>query len=182
MAKEGDLYPETGERYEVFAASEVGNIFPLGIKFTSAFEYTAVDHNGEEKEVYMGSYGIGTSRLMGILVEIFNDKNGIIWPKNVAPYHVHLVTLGDNPKHMQEAEEIYSMLWGDSIEVLWDDREDSSAGEKFADADLIGCPIRLVLSKRSLDKGGVELKKRDSDESEIVSTGELADRIKELLA
>lgn len=164
---------DTDPNYEVFNGSEVGNIFPLGKKFTTAFDYKFTDNDGQQKFVWMGSYGIGTSRLIGVLVEKFHDEMGIIWPKNVAPFKVHLVDL----LQPEKAEEIYNSLLASEIETLWDDRE-ATAGEKFANADLVGCPVRVVVSKRSLEAGGVEVKLRNSSESEIVALTELGDYLK----
>lgn len=182
-AKEGDLYPETGEEYEVFKASEVGNVFPLNTKFSKAFDYTYTDENGEEKLVYMGSYGIGPTRVMGILVELFNDDKGIIWPENVAPFKVHLVGLNlDDTDVMNKANEIYEHFGDLGVEVLYDDRINARAGDKFADADLIGCPYRIVVSRKTLEQGSsgdlvdymVEVKKRSEgdDSAKIMSIGD----------
>ncbi len=149
-------------------AIEVGNIFSLGYKFSKAFNLKYLDEKGEEQFVYMGSYGLGISRLMGLVAEIFNDEKGIIWPESIAPFKVHLLSLKQN----EESEEIYNKLIKNNIEVLYDDRE-ISAGEKFADADLIGIPYRIVVSKKTLADGSVELKKRGGDEIEMVKLDEL---------
>jgi len=164
---------DTNPNFEVFAASEVGNIFPLGTKFTKACGYEYTDKDGSKKPVVMGSYGIGTSRLMGVLVEKFHDDKGIIWPKNVAPFTVNLLDLQQN----ETAQKIYDDLGNTGIDVLWDDRE-ISAGEKFADGDLIGCPVRVVVSARSLAAGGAEVKLRKEAEGKIISLAELAEFIK----
>ncbi len=148
-------------------AIEVGNIFSLGHKFSLPFELTYKNESGEDVPVFMGSYGIGLTRLMGTIVEVLSDENGIIWPKEIAPFQVHLVGLGD--EGLSKAEEIYNDLTSKGVEVFFDDRVNSSAGEKFADADLIGIPVRIVVSKRSLENGGVEIKNRNSTESQIVS-------------
>src|SRR5260221_4256057 len=170
IAKEGDMYPETGEVYEVFKASEVGNIFPLGTKFTKAFDYTYTAEDGSEKPVYMGSYGIGPSRIMGVMVEKMADEKGLVWPKNVAPYQVHLISLQQNEK----AEVIYKNLQEKNIEVFYYDR-DVSAGQKFADADLLGMPVRLVVSTKTGEN--VEWKERSKTESEIISLEEVTKRL-----
>lgn len=172
IAKKGDRYPETGELYEVWEGSEVGNIFPLITKFPDAFGFQYVDQDGKKQPIYMGSYGIGTSRMIGVIVEKFNDENGIIWPMSVAPYQVHLISLGSDDAK-QKAEELYKQLQDNGIEVFWDDRESVSAGEKFADADLLGMPIRLVVSDRSIKNGGIEFKMRTEKESEIVAEDEV---------
>lgn len=167
---------ETSDEYEVFPACEVGNIFPLNTKFSKAFEYTYTDNTGKENDVYMGCYGIGSSRVMGVLVEKFHDENGIIWPKQVAPFSVHLVSLNGME---QEAEAFYNTLQKLNIEVLWDNRN-ISAGEKFSDADLIGNPIRLVLSSRN--NGKIELKFRNDDESQLLTEDETINTIVEYVS
>lgn len=167
VAKEGDLHPDCGEKYEVFKASEVGNIFPLNVKFSKAFDYFYTDEMGEKKLVYMGSYGLGSSRLMGILVEKFHDQNGIIWPESVAPFKVHLVGLNlDNKEVLQKAQNVYDQLLEDGIEVLFDDRVGVSAGEKLSDADLVGVPYRVVVSEKTGDE--YEVKKRTEEKSALV--------------
>ncbi|MDD3498057.1 MAG: His/Gly/Thr/Pro-type tRNA ligase C-terminal domain-containing protein [Candidatus Moranbacteria bacterium] len=149
-------------------AAEVGDIYTLGEKYSKALGLTYKDENGEEKNVYMGSYGIGVPRIMGVVTEIFNDEKGIIWPESVAPFRVHLISLNKN----EEAEKIYNDLTGKGVEVFYDDRN-ARPGEKFADSDLIGIPYRVVVSEKSLEKGGVEVKKRDREESKIVKVEEL---------
>jgi prolyl-tRNA synthetase len=167
VAKEGDINPETQEVYDMFKACEVGNIFPLNTKFTDAVGYTFTDVDGTQKQVYMGSYGIGISRLIGVIAEKFHDDKGIIWPESIAPFKVHLIHIGDEGK--VEAEKLYNQLIEKKVEVLWDDREDVSVGNKFADADLIGIPYRVLVSKKSLENGGFEVKIRgDNYESSIV--------------
>jgi prolyl-tRNA synthetase len=145
-------------------AIEVGNIFSLGYKFSEPFSLTYKNEEGDNNLVYMGSYGIGISRLMGTVVETLSDEKGIIWPESIAPFQVHVISLGKN----DEAEDLYKKLTAHGVEVLFDDR-DATAGAKLADADLIGIPHRVVVSGRSLDNGGVEYKKRDSEQSEIIS-------------
>lgn len=154
-------------------AIEVGNIFPLGTKFSAPFDLKYKNEEGEEKLVIMGSYGIGLGRLMGTIVEVLSDDKGIIWPETVAPFKIHLLSLGNDDKVKEEAEKIYLELLQKNIEVLFDDRQDISAGEKFADADLLGMPYRLVVSKRSLEDGGFEIKKRTEDKGRVVTFSEL---------
>ena len=180
MAQEGDLFPETGEPYEVFKASEVGNIFPLNTKFSKAFGYTYTNDNGEESLVYMGSYGIGTTRLLGVIAEVFNDSKGLVWPPSIAPYKVHLVGLNlEDTDAKAKAHAVYKLLQEAGIDTLFDDRETTTAGEKFADADLIGCPIRAVISKKT-EEGYVEMKLRNSTESSIVQIQELINTVSSL--
>lgn len=154
-------------------AAEVGNIFDLGEKYVKAFGLQFSDQEGKKRYPVMGCYGIGISRTMGVIVERFNDERGIVWPESVAPFKVSLVSLGAGEK----AEEIYQQLVKGGVEVLWDDREES-AGVKFADADLIGNPYRVVVSERTLADGEVEIKRRDSDTTERVKLGELVDRLR----
>ncbi|MFW5885134.1 MAG: proline--tRNA ligase [Patescibacteria group bacterium] len=169
MAQEGDIYPETGEEYEVFKASEVGNIFPLNIKFSKAFEYYYTDKEGKKRPVYMGSYGIGPTRLMGVIVEKFSDEKGILWPSGIAPFQIHLISIGKN----KEAWDLYEKLRLKGVEVLFDDREEIKPGEKFADADLIGCPYRVVVSEKTLKEGKYELKKRSEEQVKMAGEEEL---------
>ena len=154
-------------------AIEVGNIFSLGTKFSKPFNLVYKNENGEEKEVIMGSYGIGLGRLMGTVVETLSDDKGIIWPESIAPFKVHLLVLGDDESVKDEANNLYKYLLDNNIEVLYDDRIGPSAGEKFADSDLIGIPYRVVVSKRSLEDGGFEIKKRIEKGGKIMNKEEL---------
>ena len=154
-------------------AVEVGNIFTLSTRFSDALGLKYKTETGEEKSVFMGSYGIGPGRLMGTVVEVLSDDKGIIWPDSIAPFKVHLLMLGGDENVKTEAEKLYKELNSKGIEVLFDDRVDISAGEKFADSDLIGIPYRVVVSKRSLVDGGFEVKKRTETNGKIVSFDEL---------
>ncbi len=149
--------------------SEVGNIFKQGTRFTDALDMYYTDEGGNKKSFYMGGYGIGVSRLMGTIAEVLSDDKGLVWPESVAPFKVHLLVLAGGEK---EAEELYNDLQKAGIEVLFDDRE-MQAGAKFADADLIGIPYRLVVSEKSLGKGGVEVKKRTEEKAEILTREEI---------
>ncbi len=153
---------------------EVGNIFSLKDKFSKAFGLTFKDKNGKEKYAVMGCYGIGISRVMGAIVEVHNDKKGIVWPRAVSPFDCHLLVLGSAK---EKADKVYQKLIDEGIDVLYDDREDVSAGQKFADADLIGIPIRLVISDK-VPEGQVEWKQRNKDKAEIVSLSEAVKRVK----
>jgi prolyl-tRNA synthetase len=150
-------------------AVEVGNIFTLGTRFSDALELTFDNESGEKESVFMGSYGIGPGRVMGTIVETLSDDHGMIWPESVAPFTVHLIQIGNVN---DQAEKIYNDLQEKGIEVLLDDR-DASAGSKFADADLIGIPHRVVISEKSLEKGGLEYKKRNESDSKIITESEL---------
>jgi prolyl-tRNA synthetase len=155
-------------------AVEVGNIFTLGTKFSDPY-LKFKDEDGKEHPVFMGSYGIGPARLMGTIVETLSDEKGIIWPKNIAPFQVHLLSLGENAKSM--ADEVYENLSSQGIEVLYDDRE-ARAGEKFADTDLIGIPVRVVIGDKSLESKTLEVKNRNSDEVRHMTTSQLIDELK----
>jgi prolyl-tRNA synthetase len=159
-------------------AVEVGNIFTLGTRFSDALELKYQTDTGESKSVFMGSYGIGPGRLMGTVVEVLSDDKGIIWPESIAPFKVHLLLLGNEDNTKSEAENIYKYLLENNIEVLFDDRTDVSAGEKFADSDLIGIPYRVVVSKRSNASGGYEIKKRTEETGKIVPKEQLLNELK----
>jgi prolyl-tRNA synthetase len=147
---------------------EVGNIFKLRTRFSDAFGFKYLDAQGKEQRVEMGCYGIGPSRIMGTIVEVFHDDKGIIWPESVAPFKYHLLVLGKEDETYEQAKKIYEAMLEKGEQVLFDDRRDVTAGVKFADADLIGLPVRLVVSKKTLEKQSVELKKRQSDQAELV--------------
>lgn len=170
--------PES-DSYEIVKAAEVGNIFPLNTKFSKCLDYTFTDAGGEQKLVYMGCYGIGTSRVMGVLVEKFHDDRGIIWPDAVAPYQVHLIGLDLQDEEIKEkAFDLYNRLSEKGIEILFDEREDIRPGAKFADADLIGIPVRLVISKRTEDN--VEWKRRGEKQSELITPDEAMLRLNQI--
>jgi prolyl-tRNA synthetase len=156
-------------------AIEVGNIFSLGTKFSAPFDLKYKNENGEDKLAVMGSYGIGLGRLMGTVVEALSDDKGIIWPESIAPFQIHLLLLGDDEEVKKEANSVYETLIKNKIEVLFDDRDSVMAGEKFADADLLGMPYRAVVSTRSMKDGGIELKKRNEEKGEIISLEKLLD-------
>ena len=159
-------------------AIEVGNIFKLGERFSKPFNLQFSDESGKKSNIIMGCYGIGPSRIMGTIVEVHNDKNGIIWPKEIAPFQVHLISLGVDNKVKDAADKIYRNLQKNNIEILYDDRNDKSAGEKFTEADLIGIPVRLVMSEKTLAKDSVEIKRRDEDKVELVKIKELLKYVK----
>lgn len=139
---------------------EVGNIFSLGTKYSKPLRAVYLDDQDREHEMIMGSYGIGVGRTMAAIAEHFRDDAGLIWPVSVAPFHVHLITLGSDDEAIKQAEDLYAELEASGIETLFDDREES-AGVKFNDADLIGIPFRVTVSPRSLQAGGAEIKRRD---------------------
>ena len=158
QAQPGDACPECGGTLEIQTAIEVGHIFKLGTFHSKAFGATFLDEDGKEKPIVMGSYGIGLARTMAAIVEQSHDENGIIWPRSVAPYDVHVVALPGAEEIALEAAETLSAA---GLAVLLDDRE-QRAGEKFADADLIGCPIRITAGKKSLEDGKVDVRDRQT--------------------
>ncbi|MEW5805574.1 MAG: aminoacyl--tRNA ligase-related protein [Patescibacteria group bacterium] len=156
-------------------ASEVGNIFKLGTKYSLPFELKYKDEKGIEKDVFMGCYGIGPSRTMGVLVEAFHDDKGIIWPESVSPFKFHLLCL--DKEVIKQAENLYKQLLKRGAEVLFDDRVDISAGEKLVDSDLIGITNRIVVSKKTIDKKMIEIKKRSAKRAELIKEKELFSKI-----
>jgi len=163
--KDGSLCLKCGGRVKEEKSIEVGNIFPLGTKYTEALHLQYVTERGDKNFVVMGSYGIGLGRLMGTAAEVYHDEKGIIWPESIAPAKVHLIVL-DN--EWEKGGKLYKQLLEKGVEVLYDNREDKTAGEKFADADLIGVPIRLVISSKTLKAKSVEVKKRNENVVELV--------------
>ena len=166
----GDACPKCGGRVTREKAIEVGNIFPLGTKYATAFNLQYLKENGQPDYVVMGSYGIGLSRVMGAIVEIHHDRFGVIWPQTVAPFLLHLLELGGNtPSKVRKlAEAAYRSLQQAGFEVLYDDR-DETAGVKFADSDLLGIPYRLVVSEKTAKAGKLELKKRSEKNVKLLS-------------
>lgn len=156
------------EELEKVPTAEVGNIFNFGTQKSEEMDFAFTNESGEKQFVHLGSYGIGITRVMGVIVEKFSDDKGIVWPESVAPFKVHLLTLGDSEVVKMRAEKLYMELQETGIEVLFDDRAGVSNGEKFNDADLLGMPYRIVVSERSLKEGGFELKKRTADKGEII--------------
>jgi len=155
-------------------AIEVGNIFKLGKKFSQSFDLSFFDREGNKSLVVMGCYGIGLNRLLGTIVEVNYDEKGIIWPKEVAPFLVHLLVLGKEREVLAKGEEIYQKLKERKIEVLYDDRKDKSSGEKLVESDLLGLPLRLVVSKRTLEKKRIGLKLRREKEERMIAEKDLA--------
>lgn len=166
-----EVLAEFGEKAESFSettAAEVGNIFKLKFKYTEPLGLKFSDENNEQQMVYMGCYGIGVSRLMGVIAEKFADEKGLVWPEAVAPFKYHVIGIGE--QGMRAAEEFYAKH---TEETLFDDR-DRRAGEKFADAELIGLPTRIVFSDKTLAEGNAEVSNRQSGETKLVKISELA--------
>ena len=148
-------------------AVEVGNIFTLGTKYSEPLDLKFATVDQKQTAVIMGSYGIGPGRVMGTVVEVCHDDRGIIWPEQIAPFKIHLISLCKKEEEIKQANQFYQKLLAKGIEVLYDDREDLSAGAKFADSDLIGIPVRYVISSKTLEKGSVEIKNRNSEETHL---------------
>ena len=165
------------DELEEVKAIEVGNIFPLGTRFSEALGLTYKNESGVEVPVVMGSYGIGPGRLMGTIVELLSDEKGIVWPKEVAPFAVHIVSVtGGNADVALEADRLYELLRENGIEALYDDR-DVRAGEKVADADLVGIPLRIVISEKTVAAGGVEFVGRADGTVTFVADNDIIRRL-----
>ena len=175
-----DVLTELGlkkDELEEAKAIEVGNIFPLGTRFSKALGLSFKDEAGREQFPIMGSYGIGPARLMGTIVEVLSDEKGIVWPQEAAPFAVHLVAIsGGNKDVEKEADRVFELLHENDIEVFYDDR-DLRAGEKFADADLIGIPVRLVVSEKTVAEGGVEMSIRKNGATSLVPDSAIVERL-----
>ncbi len=175
-AREGDPCLVCEHALRAVRGVEVGNIFQLGTRFTDLMGGTFLDKEGKHQSVIMGSYGIGVTRLLACIAEEHHDERGLVWPVSVAPYQVYIAALpGDGIA--EAASKLYTDLWAQKIEVLYDDR-DERAGVKFNDADLIGLPLRITISKRSLEAGGVEFKRRDGDTVEVIPLADIIAKIK----
>ncbi len=178
IISEQDTCPNCGNnKLREDRAVEVGNIFKLGTKFSDPFNFEYTDEDDNRKPVIMGCYGIGPSRIMGTVVEVHHDDRGIIWPEELSPYKVHLIEVkSDNERVKKEIEKLYVKLMDRDIEVLYDDR-DIGAGAKFAEADLIGCTYRVVISEKTIKKGLVEFKRRDNEKIEMLSVEDVIDKL-----
>jgi prolyl-tRNA synthetase len=164
VARLGDAYTRDGVALTVEPAIEIGNIFKLGTRYSEPLGARFLDEQGEENPIWMASYGIGPARIVAAAVEQFADEHGISWPRALAPFAVHLVALGKPGTPERDAcDELYATLRDGGVEVLYDDR-DLGPGEKFADAELLGCPLRLTVGRRSLESGEIEVQKRRSRE------------------
>ena len=180
MEKVGEEYFKDGERLSIEPAIEIGNIFKLGTRYSEPLGATYLDETGVELPVWMASYGIGPARIVAAAVEQFADEHGISWPRALAPFAVHLVALGKpGTPEREAAEQLYETLLGGGIEVLYDDR-DLGPGEKFAEAELLGCPLRLTVGRKSLESGEVEVQLRRGRQSAagIPLNGEPAELIR----
>jgi prolyl-tRNA synthetase len=168
--KDGDACPVCGRALRFQTAIEVGHIFKLGTKYADAFGARYLDEDGVEKPIVMGSYGIGPGRVLAAAIEQHGSEDAMVWPREISPYDVHVVVLGwDNPELVQTGERVAEALAVEGLDVLLDDRE-LRPGEKFADADLIGVPVRITIGKKTLEDGAVDFKDRlNGDESRVAS-------------
>ena len=167
-----------GTEFKENKSIEVGNIFKLNTRYTKPFELKTEKND----LIIMGCYGLGISRLMGAIVEVCNDSKGIMWPKNIAPYQIHLIEItGGDESIKQKAEEIYAILQNKNFEVLYDNRDDKTAGEKLNDSDLVGIPLRVVVSKKTLSEDSVETKSRNTDNACLIKITEIVNYVEKSL-
>jgi prolyl-tRNA synthetase len=172
-AREGDSCPVCGGSLRFQTAIEVGHIFNFGARYSKPLDATFLDEDGKEKPLMGGSYGIGPGRVMAAAIEQGHDETGIIWPRAIAPYDVHvLALLGGSDELLGEAEKLASLLEETGLDVLLDDR-DERPGEKFADADLIGCPMRVIVGRKTLEDGMVDVRTRDGAVDDRVTSSEV---------
>lgn len=177
----GDTTPD-GEPIELAPAIEIGNIFKLGTRYSEALGATYLDPDGKEHPIVMGSYGIGPARIAAAAIEQLADERGIVWPVAIAPWQVHLVALGKGGDEVAAAaDELYESLLGAGIEVLYDDRLKTGTGEKLTDAELLGCPLRLTMGRKGLERGVVEAQRRRDGGEEEIAIADAATRVAEII-
>ena len=176
-AREGHRCAKCGSPLKIVTAIELGHAFKLGTYYSKSMGAKFLDQQNQEKYLEMGCYGIGISRLMQTCVEVFHDEKGIIWPERIAPAHVHLMDISESPIGKKTADDLYQEFEKAGVSVIYDDR-DCSPGNKFADSDLIGCPYRVMFSKRTLDKTSVEIKNRKSQKEELVKLDKVIEYFK----
>ena len=180
IAEEGDLCPQCGKAMITRKGIEVGHIFKLGYKYSKSMSLTVLDRNGKAVHPIMGCYGIGVNRTMAAVVEQHHDDKGIVWPMTITPFQVCIVGIAKSDEETAAVDEIYTMVKDAGIEVLLDDRK-VSPGFKFADAELIGIPIRITVGKNYFNNNELEIKMRRTGESENVTKGNLLARIMEII-
>ncbi len=182
LARAGNVCARCGGTLETKRGMEMGHVFKLGTVYTERLQAHFADEAGELKPAVMGCYGIGVGRVFAGAIEANHDERGIIWPPELTPYHAHLVGLGfDKPGVRESAEQVYQQLLDAGFDVLYDDREEGSAGVKFNDADLLGMPVRVTVSPRSIENGGAEIKRRTSKDAQVVALDGVARAVRELL-
>ncbi len=179
LARNGDPCPVCGSKLKMTTAIELGHIFQLGTKYSKSQKINYINEKGKEMPIYMGSYGIGLERQMGTIAELYKDSDGVIWPKSVAPYNLYLLNVGEDQKIYDIADDIYNK-YSKKYDIIFDDRS-VSAGQKFVDADLIGIPYRITVSKRTLAKSSVEIKDRKTKEVEMVRIDKLSEKLVSLM-
>ena len=178
----GEKCTRCGSTLNVFKAIELGHIFKLGTKYSDALGVMYLDENGKEHPIVMGSYGIGVERILACFIEQNYDEKGIVWKAPLNPFNIHLIGLNMKNSAIADAcEKIYLELIGEGYEVLFDDRNDVSAGFKFNDADLLGMPLQVVVGEKNLKNGNVELKLRSTNEKKVVELSKLSSAVKDLL-
>jgi len=183
LAQEGNTCARCGGRLQTKRGVEMGHVFKLGTVYTEKLGAMFSDEAGELKPAVMGCYGIGVGRVFASAIEANHDERGIIWPPELAPYDAHLVGLGsDKPGVRESAEQVYQQLADAGLAVLYDDREEGSAGVKFNDADLLGMPVRITVSPRSIEHGGAEVKRRTEKDARVVPLADVAAAVREMLA
>ncbi len=181
-ARDGDVCARCGGTLESKRGIEMGHVFKLGTVYTERLDATFTDADGNKQHPIMGCYGMGVGRVFAGMIEANHDERGIIWPAEMAPYAVHLVGLGfDKPGVRESAEQVYQQLQDAGLDVLFDDREEGSAGVKFNDADLLGMPVRVTVSPRSIENGGAEIKRRTEKDAAIVPLADVPAKVRELL-
>jgi prolyl-tRNA synthetase len=180
--QEGETSPNDGGRLRIVRGIELGHIFKLGTKYSDALGAKFLDENGKEFPVIMGSYGIGIDRIIACHIEQNHDENGIIWERAIAPFDVHLIAVGARSAQVTEtAEALYGELGGKGVDVLYDDRKETSPGFKFKDADLLGMPYQVIVGEKNLANGNIEIKERKTGKRTIVPKGELLETVMGLI-
>ncbi len=177
QARSGFKAVDKDSRLKEIRGIEIGNIFKLGTKFTQSMQATYLDEEGKQQTPTMGCYGIGIGRLMASVVENSHDENGPIWPKEIAPFQVHLLNIGKEEEVVKACEKLHSELEQSGFDVIFDDR-DERPGVKFKDADLWGIPVRIAISKKTLAEGQAEWKLRSAKDFEKCSLEQITNRLK----
>jgi prolyl-tRNA synthetase len=179
----GEMSPNGKSTLKIVTGVELGHIFKLGTKYSEALGAKFLDENGKEHPIIMGSYGIGIERIVACHIEQSHDGDGIIWDKAIAPFQVHIIAVGTKSTQvLAMADRLYELLTDDSIEVLYDDRKETSPGFKFKDADLLGMPYQVIVGERNLANGKIEIKERRSGERTLVDVESVLGKIQQLLA